>query len=255
MGTGGDGNGLSGAWPAVTLPVPTVAATAFGLVRTGRPAAALQLIKDETGISRAADLPDLSGAAGQLAGSWVMLLHAAGWATGDLGDDLAARELLVAGYDLAMRADLATSAGTLAYEIAVLDLRCGRIGEAQLGCTIAIGLRLQREEDPLRPMLLLAGALAAASRLGEALAAVSWAVDCAAATGDPAAWSDALERHGHIALAGGDYRTAVRQLVMALRLARMAGLREPAARVAGLLADLAANPVLAADPVLAGREQ
>jgi hypothetical protein len=239
----------------VTSPIPTVAATAFGLVRAGRPAAALQLIRDETGISRAADLPDLSGAAGQLAGAWAMLLHAAGWAAGDLGDDLAAWDLLVAGYGIAMRADLATSAGTLAYEIAVLDLRCGRIDEAQQECAIAIRLRLQREEDPLRPMLLLAGALAAASRLGEALAAVSWAVECAAATGDLAAWSDALERHGHIALAAGDYHTAVRQWVMALRLARMAGLREPAARVAGLLAELAANPVLAADPVLAGRDQ
>jgi hypothetical protein len=239
----------------VTSPIATVAARAFSLVQAGHPEAARQLIKDQTGISRRADLPDLSQATSQLASSWVILLHAAGWAAGDLGDQAAARDLLAAGFDLAVQADLATSAATLAHERALLDFRCARLDEAHQECLAAIRLRLDTGQDPVRSMLLLAGVLAAAGRLDEAAPVAAWVVDCAAATGDLALWSDALEHLGVTATAAADYQAAVTPLVMALRLRKIAGLQPTAMRVAGLLERLARNPAVAADPVLAARDQ
>jgi hypothetical protein len=239
----------------VTSPIATVASTAFDLVRAGHLEAALALIKDETGVSHRADLPDLSGATPQEANAWAILLHAAGWAVGDLGDPVAARDLLVAGYEVARGADRVTSAATLAYEIARLDLRSGHLDAARQECLIAIQLRLDTEEDPIRPMLMLAGILATAGHPDEAAAVAAWVVDCAAATGDLALWSDALEQYGVTAVTAGEYQSAITPLVGAQRLRKIAGLPQADTRAAGLIEQLARNPVLAADPVLATREQ
>ena len=235
--------------------VPPVTEEIFALFLAGQPRRVLAEAKKQLSLTSAADVPDLSGADREVILAWVKLLHATGCANSDLGDKLAGRALLVKGYELADAAELTYSASTLVYEVALVDFQLGQLGNAYDECRQAIRLRIADGEEPLKPMILLGGVLAALGRHEEAKAVRMWALDCAVAVGDVAGWCNALEQGSHIGMFTADHPLVVRSLVLALRNQRIAGLQAAADRTAALLDQVAKIPAVATDPVLALRSE
>jgi hypothetical protein len=236
-------------------PLTSIADEIFETFLAGRPEAVLADAASRLSVTGAADVPDLSGADRDVIIAWVKLLHAIGCASSDLGDKPGGRALLAKGYELAQSAGLATSAATLAYEVALVDFHLGQLGAAESECRQAIRLRIEESEDPLRPMLLLSGVLAAAGRMSEAGPVRMWVLDCAVTVGDVKVWADALEQGGHFGMLTGNDWLVVRSLVLAWRIRRTAGLRLEAARTAAVLDQVAKIPAVAADPNLAMRAE